>query len=181
MRKAVNHRAHRALRMLITAAMWAVAAGSALAAAVPGGGGLPNPNFKTYETPYYILYSDQDVEMVREAAVRITCMGEAYYRRCKAFGGTIRTKFPFYLFKEASGYAKAGGPGGSAGCYIYRAQAGKLLARSDPQIGNKVWHVVQHEGFHQFVHMMIGGEIPITVNEGMAEYFGQGIWTGDGL
>jgi hypothetical protein len=29
--------------------------------------------------------------------------------------------------------------------------------------------------------MMIGGEIPITVNEGMAEYFSHGIWTGDDL
>jgi hypothetical protein len=44
-----------------------------------------------------------------------------------------------------------------------------------------MWHVVQHEGFHQFVHMVIGGRIPIWVNEGLAEYFGSGIWTGDGL
>jgi len=182
MRKAVSHRAHRPLRMLITAAVWAVAAaGSARAAAVPGEGGLPNANFRTYDTPYYALYSDQNVEIVREASVRITCMGEAYYQRCRAFGGKIRTKFPLYLFKEASDYSKAGGPGGSAGCYISRGQGGKLLVRSDPQIGDKVWHVVQHEGFHQFVHRMIGGEIPITVNEGMAEYFGHGIWTGDGL
>jgi hypothetical protein len=28
---------------------------------------------------------------------------------------------------------------------------------------------------------VIGGELPIWVNEGMAEYFGEGIFTGDGF
>jgi hypothetical protein len=45
--------------------------------------------------------------------------------------------------------------------------------------GADVWRIVQHEGFHQFVHMTMQGDIPIWVNEGLAEYFGQGIWTGD--
>jgi hypothetical protein len=40
---------------------------------------------------------------------------------------------------------------------------------------------VQHEGFHQFAHAVIGGEIPTWANEGLAEYFGESIWTGDGF
>lgn len=146
----------------------------------PSGAGLPG-KFRAYQTPYYVLHTDHDIDMVREASVRITCMGEAYYKRCKAFGGKISAKFPFMLFKEATDYYRAGAPFGSAGCYVYTARTGKLMARSDPAVGEDVWRIVQHEGFHQFVHMMMGGEIPIAVNEGLAEYFGHGIWTGDDL
>ena len=46
---------------------------------------------------------------------------------------------------------------------------------------DSVWHTMQHEGWHQFVHMVIRGHIPTWVDEGLAEYFGCGIWTGDGL
>jgi hypothetical protein len=35
------------------------------------------------------------------------------------------------------------------------------------------WHVVQHEGFHQFVAQVIRGDMPIWANEGLAEYFGE--------
>jgi len=38
---------------------------------------------------------------------------------------------------------------------------------------------VQHEGFHQFAHAVIRGELPPWVNEGIAEYFGESIFTGD--
>jgi len=164
----------------VVAAAFAAGSAGAFAGAPAGAPDLP-PEFKAYETPYYVIHTDHGVEMVREASVRLTCMAEAYHRRCKAFGGTIRKKFPFYLFKEARDYHGAGAPGGSAGCYVSRGMSGKLLARTDRQIGGRVWHVVQHEGFHQFVHMMIGGRIPISVNEGLAEYFGHGIWTGDDL
>jgi len=39
---------------------------------------------------------------------------------------------------------------------------------------------VQHEGFQQFIHAAGGGHIPIWINEGLAEYFGEALFTGDG-
>src|SRR5262249_6657014 len=47
--------------------------------------------------------------------------------------------------------------------------------------GQYTWHTIQHEGFHQFARAVIGGELPIWVNEGLAEYFGEGVFTGDGM
>ena len=38
----------------------------------------------------------------------------------------------------------------------------------DGHVGSRTWHVVQHEGFHQFVFAVIRGEIPTWVNEGLA-------------
>lgn len=34
-----------------------------------------------------------------------------------------------------------------------------------------LWQVLAHEGFHQFVGYELGSEIPVWLNEGMAQYF----------
>jgi hypothetical protein len=76
-------------------------------------------------------------------------------------------------------YLKAGGQKGTAGFFDPNTE--KLVAVAGDQTDAYAWHVVQHEGFHQFARAVIGGELPIWVNEGMAEYFGEGIFTGDGF
>jgi len=103
-------------------------------------------------------------------------MAELYHSRTKNFAGRITQKLPFYLFRDAKDYHRAGGIVGSAGVF----NGEKLMAIADESMGDEVWHTIQHEGFHQFVHAVIGGDIPIWVNEGLAEYFGEAIWTGDG-
>ena len=61
-----------------------------------------------------------------------------------------------------------------------RAQgAATRKAAADSGTGAQTWHVVQHEGFHQFAHAVIGGDLPVWLNEGLAEYFGESLFTGD--
>lgn len=131
---------------------------------------------KTYETRYYVIHTDLERDAVREAESRITAMAEMYYQRTKGFGGIITKKLPFHLFSNPLDYYAAGGLPGSAGIFNGR----QLMAIAGEETSPRTWHVIQHEGFHQFVHAVIGGDIPIWVNEGLAEYFGQGIYTGDG-
>ena len=38
---------------------------------------------------------------------------------------------------------------------------------------------MQHEAFHQFAAAHRGTELPAWLNEGLAEYFGEGLFTGD--
>ena len=142
----------------------------------PVGNKLPD-DLKLYETRYYRVYTDIDPAQAREACIRMTRMAEEYHARTLEFAGDIREKLPFYLFKTADEYYAAGGLAKSAGVF----NGTRLMAMADPRVGKQVWHIVQHEGFHQFVHAVIGGEIPIWVNEGMAEYFGEAIFTGDGF
>lgn len=142
--------------------------GPALAAAQTG---LPK-----YESKYYVIYSDLDKEAMREVIQRVTTMAEEYASRTKGFAGTIDRKLPFYLFKRMDDYIAAGGMPGTAGVFT----GDKLMAIAGEQTTDETWHVVQHEGFHQFLRAVIGGDIPIWVNEGLAEYFGHAIWTGDG-
>jgi hypothetical protein len=131
---------------------------------------------QTYDTPYYVIHTDLERDAVREAASRITAMAEMYYERTKGFTGRITKKLPFYLFSRPEDYYANGGMPDSAGIYDGR----RLMAVAGEKTSPTTWHIIQHEGFHQFVHAVIGGDIPIWVNEGLAEYFGQAIYTGDG-
>ena len=132
---------------------------------------------KAYPTRYYIIHTDLPIDRVREAAARLTAMAEEYYRRTRGFAGTIDRRLPFYLFGRKKDYHAAGAPLGTGGVFM----GTKLMALATKDIGRRVWHIVQHEGFHQFAHFVIGPTLPVWVNEGLAEYFGHGIWTGDGL
>lgn len=132
---------------------------------------------KLYPTRYYQLYTDLPAEKVLEARVRLTLMAQEYWARTKTFGGVIREAFEFDIFSKREDYLAAGAPAGSAGVYQgFGKHKGRLMAWA---AGGDTWRIVQHEGFHQFIHMTMGGDIPVWVDEGLAEYFGVGIWTGD--
>jgi hypothetical protein len=133
------------------------------------------PKLKTYETKYYSLHTDLDAEGVQEATLRITLMAEEYRARTRGLAGTVKERLPFYLFKNRSDYEAAGGQKNTDGFFT----GDKLVAVANPKYPDATWHVVQHEGFHQFVLAGIGPKLPIWANEGLAEYFGQGRFTGD--
>jgi hypothetical protein len=135
-----------------------------------------------YDSKYYIVYTDVDPETAREAVLRMTHMADEYHDRTRSFAGTLRAKFPFYLYRSPDDYYAAGGSRGSAGVFIGSSDgSGKLMAIAGQRITPYTWHTVQHEGFHQFAHAVIGGHIPTWLNEGLAEYFGEGLFTGDGF
>jgi hypothetical protein len=136
---------------------------------------------KQYDSRYYTIYTDIDADEEKEAAIRMTRMAEEYHERTKSFAGVIRNKFPFYLYRSRDDYYNAGGPPGSAGVFISAGADSKLMAIAGRHLEQDTWHVVQHEGFHQFAHAVIGGHIPIWLDEGLAEYFGESIFTGDGF
>jgi len=160
----------------LAAALAAAAAAPATGQAPTGSAGTPR-EMKIFETRYYFIHTDLAPAGAREAAVRMTAMAEEYHRRTRGFGGAIRHKLPFHLFRKAEDYYAAGGLRGSAGLYT----GSKLLAIAGERTSPRTWRVVQHEGFHQFVHHVIRGQIPVWVNEGLAEYFGEAVFTGDGF
>ncbi|MCH9002620.1 MAG: DUF1570 domain-containing protein [Planctomycetes bacterium] len=131
----------------------------------------------TYRSRFYIIHSDLDRDIIREADLRLTRMAQVYMDRTKRFSGKITTRLPFYLFRHRDDYMAAGGLPGSAGTYNGK----KLMAFAGPKVTSQTWKTVQHEGFHQFVRAVMGGDIPTWVNEGLAEYFGEAVFTGDDM
>ncbi|MDB5172130.1 MAG: hypothetical protein JWN51_903 [Phycisphaerales bacterium] len=136
---------------------------------------------KTYETKYYIIHSDLPPDDVKEASLRMTKMAEEYHERTKGFSGAVRERLPFYLFSNRRDYYAAGGLPGSAGVFEFNDQESRLMAIAVDNENGGTWHVVQHEGFHQFAHAVIAGDLPPWLNEGIAEYFGEALFTGDGF
>ena len=127
------------------------------------------PTLPRYETKYYILYTDIPPQKAQEVALRMSKMAEEYHNRTRDFAGVISTKFPFYLYRRYDDYVAAGGLKGTAGLFNGSA----LFAVAGERLDDRTWHVIQHEGFHQFAAAVIGGERPMWLNEGLAEYFGE--------
>ncbi|MCL2640369.1 MAG: DUF1570 domain-containing protein [Phycisphaerales bacterium] len=134
---------------------------------------------RDFDTPYYKLSTNVDVATAREADLRMTRMFEEYRRRLSDFSVAPRLKLPFYLFADEPEYYAAGGMPGSAGVFIRSSRGAMLMALARPGREASTWHTVQHEGFHQFAAMTINMRLPVWLNEGLAEYFGSGIFTGD--
>lgn len=137
------------------------------------------PAMKRYDGHRYRLDTDLPVEAAREVLVRLHAMAGEYERRTRSFAGG-RAKppvLPVHVFTDKQAYLRAGGVEGSAGFYTGRA----LVACTFGRPMSDLWMTLQHEGFHQYVHQVVGGRWPVWLNEGLAEYFAQGLWTGDGF
>ena len=146
-----------------------------LGAARPPQRDTSDAQMQVFQSKYYVIHTDLPIESVKEAVVRMNKMAEEYHARTRGFSGDIREKMPFYLFRDRRAYYEAGGLPGSAGVF----DGSKLMAIAGEQTTARTWHVVQHEGFHQFAHAVIRGELPTWLNEGIAEYFGESLFTGD--
>ncbi|HTV49110.1 MAG TPA: DUF1570 domain-containing protein [Phycisphaerae bacterium] len=137
----------------------------------------------TYNPPgYYTIHTDENLDITREIWLHMNFVAQSYEERLHdIFGGSVTQKLPFYIFTNPADYYAAGAPAGSAGVfminYVYGDQ--RLMAIGGDQITHEMWHILQHEGFHQFTYAMIGGYLPPWANEGLAEYFGDGLFTGD--
>ena len=136
------------------------------------------PTLRRYEIPEYVIHTDLPPEAAREVSARMSAIAAEYGRRAKGFGKLPEEKLSLYLFTRREDYYRAGGVPGTAGFYTGRALVASTLGERDLEA---LWMTLQHEGFHQFVDRVVGGRWPVWLNEGLAEYFALGIWTGDGF
>jgi hypothetical protein len=130
---------------------------------------------QVYPTRYYVVHTDLGQDDAKEAIIRMTRMFEEYRMRTRGFSGEVRRPFAFYLFRNQADYMTAGGLPNSAGVF----NGDILMAVAGDRITDQTWHVVQHEGFHQFARAVIRGDLPVWLNEGLAEYFGEAVFTGE--
>ncbi len=160
------------------------------AAALLGAGrvaAIQPSGLRRYNTPFYVLWTDVPVDVAREASIRMTAMAREYADRTSGFGGRAPRGMPFYLHADEAGYLANGGAQGSAGVFQLqtrngRPAAGRLMAwLRGPTFAERrsTWRTVQHEGFHQFSQLAIGGIKPPWLEEGMAEVFESSEFCGD--
>ena len=118
-----------------------------------------------YEGKYYVIHTDLTGDELREADLRMTKMAEEYHARTAGFSGAINRKFPFFFYREMDDYRRAGGEKGTAGFFDPTTEKLVALAgeETDPTPGTSF--STRASSIHKAV---IGGELPIWVNEGMA-------------
>lgn len=129
-------------------------------------------------TAHYTIYSDLSDQQLEEVIPRIERMASEYQRRTAYLASQKDDRrLPFYLFSRKEDYVRAGGSADSAGTF----DGERLLAVVGDAVDERAWHVIQHEAFHQHLMARLGTTLPIWLNEGMAEYFGESLFTGDGF
>src|SRR5438093_11038290 len=88
-------------------------------------------------------------------------------------------RFEVYLFRRRTGYLRFTGqdPKNTGGIFI--PSRNLLAAFLEEQGRDGLWRTLQHEAFHQFALRAIGPQLPVWLNEGIAQIFEEGLWTGN--
>ena len=138
-------------------------------------------NLKVIETEHYTLHTDVEPALAKDLAVRLDAMYKEYDRRLADFkrGGTDeRAKFEVYVFNDRLDYMKLtenrlANTGG-----VFIPHRNLLAAFLQGQGRDSLRRTLQHEAFHQFAFRSISRDLPPWLNEGLAQLFEEGIWTG---
>ena len=141
---------------------------------------IGSTHLKVYTAPgFYTFHTDVSLKKLRQIWLRMNFVAEAYQRRLHGiFGGAVTRKLPFFIFKNAHEYYADGGMPGSAGVFENNYTGQWLMAIGQGRLNHQIWHIIQHEGFHQFTFAFIHRFLPPWANEGTAEFFGEGLFTG---
>lgn len=104
-----------------------------------------------------------------------------YARRFRRFGATADERMPLFLLRTSAQYhAFLEGHGIAApntnGVFFVQEELRGLATWTHDRPRSQTFAVLQHEGFHQFAHTHIGSRLPLWVNEGLAQYFEDGIF-----
>ncbi|MAE64474.1 MAG: hypothetical protein CMJ18_09410 [Phycisphaeraceae bacterium] len=134
-----------------------------------------------FSTRRYNIHSDLSLTEVRQFGRHMDAVFDEFARRFKAFAPRHEKSMPLYLFADRETYVQFMGDAGvdasnTGGMFFVQPKLRGLATwvRGRPQ--SQSFAVLQHEGFHQFAHQYIGPTLPIWANEGLAQYFEDGIF-----
>ena len=140
------------------------------------------PAMREIQTQYYRIHTDLDPQLADDLARRMDKMYELYANRLSGFAPAEKLKtvprFEVYLFRRQQDYLNYAGERmkNTGGVFM---SGRNLLASFLGDLGrDSLRRTLQHEAFHQFAHTVISPDTPVWLNEGLAQVFEEGIWTG---
>ena len=140
-------------------------------------------DLRTVDSRHYRIRTDLDPEFARDLARRMDAMYDEYARRLAAFRPEAANlpRLEVFLFRTQKDYLAFTGERlhNTGGVYIPRRNL--LAAFLEGQGRDGLRRTLQHEAFHQFAFTVISPNLPVWLNEGMAQLFEEAIWTGDGF
>lgn len=131
----------------------------------------------------YVIHTNLTKTETRVFGKHMDRVYDAYVRKFSNIGLASKQDepMPLYLFRTRDQYAtfcRRNGMNGanSGGMFFYRPHIHGLATYIQDRPLTETFSVLQHEGFHQFAFSHIGPRLPIWVNEGLAQYFEDGIF-----
>jgi len=141
-------------------------------------GALPK-DMRDVTTKHYLIKSNIKGDLVDDLARRMDGMYEEYTRRLKEFAPPKEApKLPVYLFNKHEEYQAFTELPNIGGAFVGQGEKSFLASHLEIQGRDELRRTLQHEGFHQFAYATIGENLPLWMNEGIAEYFNDAIWNG---
>ena len=130
---------------------------------------------------HYRILSDLSAEETKTYATHLDLFYEEYARRF-AHLPQQAPEVPFVLmFARERDYLDvlrntyAINATGSGGMFFMSPRGAALAFFVESLPRTRVFHVIQHEGFHQYAFSRFTNTLPMWVNEGLAEFFGEAV------
>ncbi len=130
---------------------------------------------------HYRILSDLSQDESRVYCAHLDLIYEEYARRLSSLAQRA-PEIPFVLmFAKEQDYLSVlrntygVNATGSGGMFFITPEGAALAFFIEGLPRSRVFHVVQHEGFHQYAHSRFVGTLPPWLNEGLAEYFGEAL------
>lgn len=160
----------KANRLMFFVGMLAALSGAALGAG-------PQYNF---DSRAYHIITNVDRALSKEIGEHMDAVYAEYDRRFSQFSPKAAQKHDLYVFQtqqQYMGFLASHGidATGSGGMFFVAPDGSGLCTFVEGQSFERMYHTLQHEGFHQFAYARIGASMPAWTNEGIAEYFGEAI------
>jgi hypothetical protein len=134
---------------------------------------------RVLDSRHYRIHTDLEPAFAEELALRLDSMYEEYARRLSEFRAAADGQtFEVYLFAKRADYMRLTNNRFPNTGGVFMPGRNLLAAFLEGQGRDALRRTLQHEAFHQFAHTALSPALPLWLNEGIAQYFEEGIWTG---
>ncbi len=137
-----------------------------------------------FKSRYYDIQTNLTRDEVIDYARHMDAIFEQYQKRFREFETQHHIAMPLFLLRTQDDYHSFMKMNGidatnSGGMFFVMPQIQGLATWTSDKSRFQTASVLQHEGFHQFAWNYIGPHLPVWINEGIAQYFEDGIIVDD--
>jgi hypothetical protein len=127
----------------------------------------------------YTVHTDIKTDVAEQLVERLDNIYDEYARRLSGFGanGNGAPRPEAYLFEHQRDFMEFTGDPSPHVAGVFAPSVNRLALYLHDRVSLN--RTLQHEAFHQFAHNTISPNMPIWLDEGLAVYFGEALWTGD--
>lgn len=152
-----------------------------LAAVLLAAAGTAHGRGYSLKTAHYIVRTDVSAAFARELALMMEAIYKGYSDRLRTLGRDRKERHEVLVFQRRADYVGFVGFQYADSGGIYMPEENVLATYCQEQPYERMIETLKHEGFHQFLHSYLRHEVPVWVNEGLAQVFESAIRTDTGF